>query len=138
MHYQGSSQSGLNSNYFRLSLIFALSVAMLMAFFQQLLFTNAAGPPSCLTMSASGSVWRNLSFVSPQSGTFTAEIDATPLAAGMSGGIGLSNGSQTTFDGLACAARFFTNGKIEARNGGGYAASTIPYSPNTTYHFRFV
>jgi hypothetical protein len=56
----------------------------------------------------------------------------------MSGGVGLSNGSQTTFGGLACAVRFFTNGKIEARNGGGYVPGTIPYSPNTTYHFRFV
>ena len=139
MHYQGSSQSASKSNYFRLSLIFAISVAMLMAFFQQSLFTNAAGPPSCLIMSAPGSVWQNLSFVSPQAGIFTAEIDATPLAAGMSGGVGLSNGSQTTFGGLACAARFFTHGKIEARNGSAYAAAnTIPYSPNTTYHFRFV
>lgn len=138
MHYQGSSQCESKSNYFRLSLIFTIGVAMLMAFFQQSLFTNAAGPPPCITVSASASVWQNFPFVSPQAGTFTAEIDATPLAAGMSGGVGLSNGPQTTFGGLACAVRFFTNGKIEARNGGGYVPGTIPYSPNTTYHFRFV
>jgi hypothetical protein len=139
MHYQGSSQYGSKSNYFRLSLTFAITVAMLMAFFQQSLFTNAAGPPPCITVSAPAAVWKNLPFVSPQAGTFTAEIDATPLAAGMSGGVGLSNGSQTTFGGLACAARFFTHGRIEARNGSNYeAANTILYSPNTTYHFRFV
>src|SRR5215217_4236902 len=138
MHDQGSSQCELKSNYFRLSLLLSLTVTLLIVFFHESLFTNAAGPPSCLNVSASGPVWQNLSLVSPQGGTFTAEIDATPLAAGMSGGVGLSNGSQTTFGGLACAVRFFTNGKIEARNCGGYAASTIPYSPNTTYHFRFV
>ena len=139
MHYQGSSQSGLKSNYFRLSLLLSLTVTLLIVFFHQSLFTNAAGPPSCLTVSATGSVWQNLALVSPQAGTFTAEIDATPLATGTDAGVGLSNGSQTTFAGLACAARFNTNGKIDARNGGVYAAaSTIPYSPNTTYHFRFV
>lgn len=139
MPYQGSSQCGLKSNYFRLLLLFSLSITMLIVFFHRSLFTDAAGPPSCLTVSAAGSVWQNLSLVSPQAGTFTAEIDATPLAAGTSAGVGLSNGSQTTFAGLACNARFNTNGKIDARNGGSYAAaSTIPYSPNTTYHFRFV
>jgi hypothetical protein len=139
MPYQGSSQRGFTSNYFRLSLLFSISVTMLMVVFHRSLFTNAAGPPSCLTVSATGSVWQNLPLVSPQAGTFTAEIDATPLAAGTSAGVGLSNGSQTTFDGLACNARFNTDGKIDARNGGGYAAAnSIPYSPNTTYHFRFV
>src|SRR5215217_831917 len=139
MRYPGSSPRGLKSNYFRLALLFSLTVTLLMVFFHESLFTNAAGPPSCLTVSATGSVWQNLALVSSQSGTFTAEIDATPLAAGTDAGVGLSNGSQTTFGGLACVARFYsTTGKIEARNGGGYAASTISYSPNTTYHFRFV
>jgi hypothetical protein len=99
---------------------------------------QAAGPPSCLTVSASGSVWQNLAFVSAQSGTFTAEMDATPLGSGIDAGVGLSNGSQTAFTGLACIARFNTTGTIDARNGGAYAAAaTIPYSANTTYHFRF-
>lgn len=141
MRYQGSSQCGLNSNYFRLSLLFFISVTMLMVlvFFAPSPFTHAAGPPPCLTVSAAGSVWGNVSLVSPQAGTFTAEIDATPLAAGMSGGVGLSNGAQTSFGGLACAARFYTDGRIEARNGSNYAAvNSIPYYPNTTYHFRFV
>src|SRR5215218_5904594 len=140
MRYQGSSPCGLKANYFRLSLLFSLTVTLLMVFFHESLFTNAAGPPSCLTVSATGSVWQNLALVSSQSGTFTAEIDATPLAAGTDAGVGLSNGSQTTFGGLACVARFYsTTGKIDARNGSAYAAAnSIPYSPNTTYHFRFV
>jgi hypothetical protein len=100
---------------------------------------QAAGPPPCLTVSASGPVWQNLAFVSTQSGTFTAEMDATPLGSGIDAGVGLSNGSQTAFTGLACIARFNTTGTIDARNGGAYAAAaTIPYSANTTYHFRFV
>jgi hypothetical protein len=141
MRYQGSSQHGLKSNYLSLLWLFSISVAMLMVlvFFHRSPFTHAAGPPSCVTVSATGSIWQNIPLVSPQAGTFTAEMDATPLAAGTDAGVGLSNGSQTTFAGLACVARFNTNGKIDALNGGSYAAaSTIPYSPNTTYHFRFV
>ena len=66
-------------------------------------------------------------------------MDATPLGMTIDGGIELSNGSQSMFEGLACIARFNNNGKIDVRNGGAYAvASTIPYSANTTSHFRFV
>lgn len=139
MRYQGSSQCALKSNYLRFSFLFSLTVTLLIVFFHQSLLTNAAGPQSCTTVSATGSVWQNVALVSPQAGTFTAEVDATPLAAGTDAGVGLSNGSQTTFAGLACNARFNTSGKIDARNGGAYAAaSTISYSANTTYHFRFV
>jgi hypothetical protein len=96
MHSQGSSQSALKSNYFRLSIILAISAAMLMAVFHESLFTNAAGPPSCITVSATGAVWQNSALVSPQPGTFTAVIDATPLAAGMSGGVGCEPGKDPT------------------------------------------
>jgi len=66
-------------------------------------------------------------------------MDAVPLGSAIDGGIGLSNGQQTTFAGLACITRFNTNGNIDARNGGSYsAATTIPYVANTSYHFRFV
>jgi hypothetical protein len=103
------------------------------------LTSSAAGPPPCLTVSAAGPVWQSLAFVSSQSGTFTAEMDATPLGNGIDAGVGLSNGPQTAFSGLACIARFNTSGNIDARNGGAYAAaSPIAYSANTSYHFRFV
>jgi len=58
-------------------------------------------------------------------------MDATPLGVNIDAGIGLSNGPQTAFEGLACIARFNDKGKIDASNGGGYAAATtIPYSAN--------
>jgi hypothetical protein len=50
----------------------------------------------------------------------------------------LSSGPQTTFGGLACLARFNTDGNIDARNGGIYAAANvIPYTANVKYSFRF-
>jgi hypothetical protein len=117
-----------------------ISLIFLNAYHQSNSLTaRAAGPPPCLTVSASGCVWQNSAFVAVQSATFTAEMDAMPLGSGIDAGIGISNGSQTAFTGLACIGRFNTSGTIDARSGGAYAAATtIPYSANTTYHFRFV
>jgi hypothetical protein len=99
----------------------------------------AAGPPSPITVSASGPEWGSTAFGSQQTGSFTAEVDGTPLASNIDGGIGLSNGPQTAFTGLACIARFNSSGFIDARNGGSYSAvNSIPYIGNQTYHFRFV
>jgi hypothetical protein len=99
-------------------------------------FTISAGP-TCVTATAGGS-WQNRSFTS-QSGTFTAEFDATPLTAPTDTVVGLSLGAQTAYAGFATLARFNLSGAIDARNGGVYAAaSTIPYSANVTYHFRLV
>src|SRR5215813_1776703 len=91
----------------------------------------------CVT-ATSGGAWQNVAF-SPQSGTFTAEFDATPSAAPIDSVVGLSRGPQTAYTGFAALARFSPTGNIDARNGGAYAAaSTIPYSANVTYHFRLV
>jgi len=99
----------------------------------------AVGPPSPITVSASGPEWGSTAFGAEQTGSFTAEVDGTPLASNIDGGIGLSNGPQTAFTGLACIARFNSSGFIDARNGGTYSAvSSIPYVGNQTYHFRFV
>jgi len=77
--------------------------------------------------------------MSAQTGTFTATFNATPSASPNSALVGLSNGSQTAFTGLATAVRFNTTGKIDARNGGAYAAANvISFSANTTYAFRLV
>ncbi len=143
MRYQGFSRKCRSrSKYSRLISLLSFGLILLIvfnAYYRVLPLANAAGPPSCLTVSASGAVWQNLAFVGAQSGTFTAEMDGTPLGAGIDAGIGLSNGAQTAFTGLACIARFNTTGTIDARNGGAYAAvTTIPYAANTTYHFRFV
>lgn len=83
-----------------------------------------------------GGGWANKSFAA-QSGTFTAQWDATPSAADIDAVVGLSNGQQTSFPGFACLVRFNSNNNIDARDGGTYhAASTIPYAPGTSYHFR--
>jgi len=94
---------------------------------------------NCVTTDSTAAPWQNRALASDQSGTFTAEMDATPQGTNIDAGVGLSSGAQMTFAGLACIARFNTQGKIDARNGGAYAAlSQISYSPNTSYHFRFV
>ena len=72
-----------------------------------------------------------------QTGTFTAEWDATPSTSLNNSNIGLSLGAQSAFTGYAIAARFNPTGQIDARNGGAFvAASTIPYTAGTSYHFR--
>jgi hypothetical protein len=82
------------------------------------------------------SVWTNTSFPI-QSGSFQTEWDALPGTSGMDGVMGLSNGIQTDFTGFPCLIRFFTDGTIQARNGGTYEAdATLPYTPNIMYHFR--
>lgn len=89
----------------------------------------------CSTAAVGGG-WINNSFAA-QSGTFTAQWDATPLKADIDAVVGLSNGAQTSFPGFAALVRFNSDNKIDARDGGTYrAASVIPYAPNTTYHFR--
>jgi hypothetical protein len=74
-----------------------------------------------------------------QTGMFTATFAATTTASPGDTVMGLSNGAQTAFTGLAVIVRFNPNGNIDARNGGAYAAaSTIAYTANTTYSFRLV
>src|SRR6266498_4498244 len=103
--------------------------------------SNAAGHAplqiGCVTVTSGGG-WQNFAF-SPQTGSFTAEFDATPSARPIDSVVGLSRGAQTAYTGFAVLARFNPSGNIDARNGGAYAAaSTIPYSANVTYHFRLV
>jgi hypothetical protein len=75
---------------------------------------------------------------STQSGTFTLQFDATPSAVGDTT-IGLCSGDQSAYTGLAVIVRFNTLGKIDARNGGAYAASTaISYTGGVKYSFRLV
>jgi Chitobiase/beta-hexosaminidase C-terminal domain/Fn3 associated len=91
---------------------------------------------SCVTAIAGGS-WQDSPMTSSLSGTFTASFDATPSASPTNAVVGLSNGAQTAYSGNACSVRFNDLGTIDARNGGAYqAASVIPFSLGTTYHFR--
>jgi len=70
---------------------------------------------------------------------FNLEFDAIPGGASMDGLIGLSSNAAGAFSDLACAVRFFTNNKIEARNAGTYVSVTnTDYIPKTSYHFKMV
>jgi hypothetical protein len=103
----------------------------------KLLTPGDVGPgPSCVM--ASGNSFQN-SAISGQTGTFTAEYDATPSATPINGYVALSQVAQTAHAGFAVIARFNPDGNIDARNGGAYAAAaTIPYTANVGYHFRLV
>jgi hypothetical protein len=100
--------------------------------------------PTCSTASPD-SVWVN-SPMADQTGTFTAEFDATPSQVPIDSVMALSAGAGTAFTSFACLARFYQGDttttppaapRIDARNGSAYAAdNVIPYSANVTYHFR--
>src|SRR5256714_1434884 len=93
----------------------------------------SATAPSCLT---SAGTWRNNSIPSPAGG-FEVQFDATPSTVNMDGVVGLANGPAADYTNLAAIVRFNPTGTIDARNGGDYAAATaIPYTAGTSYHFR--
>jgi hypothetical protein len=104
-------------------------------------FCLAKGGDDCVSDScviATGSAWRNTA-IANQTGTFTAEFDATPSASPINSVIGLSHNQQTDYTGFATLARFNPSGNIDARNGNAYAAAaTIPYAAGVMYHFRLV
>jgi C1A family cysteine protease len=74
------------------------------------------GPTDCIT---GDSTWRNNSLPT-QSGAFTVEFDATPLGNEIDALVALSQGPGDTPSDYATIVRFYTNGRIEARNGSGY------------------
>jgi hypothetical protein len=85
-----------------------------------------------------GNNWVN-GTIPTQTGTFTAEWDATPSTALNNSNVGLSFGAQSAFTGLAIAGRFNPTGQIDARNGGAFAAATtVNYAAGVKYHFRAV
>jgi len=95
----------------------------------------APPPPGCPTSSLA---WLNSAFTA-QTGSFTAQFDATPNGASLDGVTGLSAGAAAAYAGLAVAVRFNAAGQIDARNGGAYAAaSVIGFTAGTSYRFRLV
>ncbi|MDB5814856.1 MAG: hypothetical protein JWN23_1973 [Rhodocyclales bacterium] len=79
------------------------------------------------------------SAVANQTGNFTASFDASASVSPSNATLGFSSGAQTAYTGVAATVRFNTTGTIDARNAGAYAAVTsVPFSANTTYHFRMV
>src|SRR5262245_61354645 len=81
-----------------------------------------ADPLQGCATATSGGGWQNFAF-SPQTGSFTAEFDATPSASPIDSVVGMSRGAQTAYTGFATLARFNPSGNIDARNGGAYAAA---------------
>jgi hypothetical protein len=74
-----------------------------------------------------------------QTGTFTATFDASASISPSNALVGLSQGSAAAYTDIAVAVRFNPSGAIDARNGGAFAAaSTIPFTAGTSYHFRLV
>ncbi len=87
--------------------------------------------------SANGFV--NVPLSSSQSGSFTAQFDASVSISPSNTTLSLCQGNATAYTGLACMVRFNNTGTIDARNGGAFAAaSSIPFSAGVSYHFRFV
>jgi hypothetical protein len=87
------------------------------------------------TMVAGASV-PTLTYTLSPSVTLTTNPTCTTTAP-----IGLSDGAQTAYADLTAVARFNPSGDIDAYNGGStaayQAASTIPYTPGTTYLFEY-
>jgi hypothetical protein len=96
--------------------------------------------PKCVT-TPSPDTWVNTPFAN-QTGTFTATFGATPSVAGPVGSdtvMAISSGPKTAFGDFACLVRFNDAGKIDARNGAGYAAANdVSYSASVKYSFRLV
>ena len=83
-----------------------------------------------------GSSWSNTSFTA-QTGSFTATFNATPSGNDINTVMGLSDGPQTAYTGLAAIVRFNPSGDIYAYNGTAYsAASTSPYTGGSMYTFE--
>jgi hypothetical protein len=118
------------------ALVCSLSLLLVLA----LASVSQAMQDPCITQT-SGDGWIDEPFDIAQGGTFTARFDVTPSASPItgSGHVGLSLGVQNAYTGFAAIVRFNTLGRIDARNGGAYAASnSISYSAGVTYHVRLV
>jgi parallel beta-helix repeat protein len=89
--------------------------------------------PSCEVAS---STWLNKPFTR-QTGSFTAEYDATPSGSGVDGVTGLAPAAAADYPDLAAIVRFSPSGTIDARNGSVYAAlKPIPYTAGARYRVR--
>jgi hypothetical protein len=88
---------------------------------------------TCGPLSA-GTGWQN-GFFAQQSGLFSAQFAAVPLADRIDAVVGLSNGPADAFNDLAAIVRFNPSGFVDVRKGGVYAAEvSVPYRAND--HFK--
>jgi hypothetical protein len=81
--------------------------------------------------------WLNRPFAR-QTGQFTAELDATPLASKLDAFFGVADGAQNSLPGFTCLVHFTPEGMIAARDRGSYPASPARYEQCVSYHFRLV
>ncbi len=99
---------------------------------------SGTGALTTCTSASAGGAWVTGSIAS-QAATFTVELDATPSSGASDSAFGLSLGTASAWTNLAAIVRFNPNGRIDARNGGGYAATTaVTYAAGATYHLRMV
>jgi hypothetical protein len=90
-------------------------------------------PPGCLL---SNGAWVSTPLTQVQTSSFRIQFDVTPVAAIEDGVTGLSAAKAAGYNDLAAAVRFNNTAKIDARNGGSFVAATaIPYTAGTAYHF---
>jgi|GEM_PF-1740189 len=90
-------------------------------------------PPDCAVATTS---WQNFPMEN-QTGAFTVTYTATPSAAGMDGVVALALNDVSSYSNGAVQIRFAPNGRIDARNGSAYEATTnIPYTPGAEYLIR--
>jgi hypothetical protein len=83
------------------------------------------------------SAWTNTPLTT-QTGSPTVKFNATPSGNDINSVMGLSEGAQSVYTGLAAIVRFNPSGFIDAYNGSGYSALTsIPYTGGKKYSFWF-
>lgn len=76
--------------------------------------------------------------IGTNSGTFSVELDATPNSTDEDALFGLAAQAPATYADLAAIVRFNTDGKLDARDGGTYHATTdVSYAAGQTHHLRF-
>lgn len=85
-----------------------------------------------------GPSFQSAPLTSSESGRISVTFEATPLAGGIDGVMGLSNNAPTAYASFATTVRFSQAGLIEARSGASYVsgATPIPYVANKKYFFR--
>lgn len=98
---------------------------------------RACGFTSGCSQASAGGGWTQGSFAA-QTGTFTAEFEATPAHV-QDSVVALSSGAQQAYDAFACLVRFNSAGRIDVRDGGTYRADVVvPYGGARAYRFRLV
>jgi phage tail protein X len=83
--------------------------------------------------------WASVAF-GPRTGAFTYGFDMAASANNIDAVVGLGGVTPVTgYADLACIVRFNSSGKIDVRNGGGYAALVdMPYSVGNVYSVRMI